>query len=265
MDSTTQAPGALIRTQSRESSAAQGSLRMPRWVRWAPIRWLRRLYEELLQRPFVFIYTRPKVIGRQHLREAVPPFLFVANHLGYMDTGLLKVALPFWIRGHIAPAMTTRYHRIYFGEIPGSRLRYLKEWFQAALVQFLWGAWPLPETARFRNSLSYAGELADADESLLIFPEGRHLTEGDMGKFRGGIGIFARELRMPIIPVYIEGSAGVLPDKAYWPTFAKTKLVLGAPIKIDPDADPAEITRLLEDAVRKLMQVTKGIQPNSAA
>jgi len=238
---------------------------MPRWVRWAPVRWLRRIYEELLQRPFVFIYTRPQVIGRQHLREDTPPFLFVANHLGYMDTGLIKVAFPYWIRGHIAPAMTTRYHRVYFGEIPGGPLKYWKERLQVHLVQFLWGAWPLPETARFRNSLSYAGELADAEESLLIFPEGRHLTEGNMGKFRGGIGIFARELRMPIIPIYIEGSAEVLPDKAYWPTFGKTKLVLGAPITIDPEDDPADVTRRLEEAVRRLMQVTKGIPPRPSS
>jgi long-chain acyl-CoA synthetase len=238
-------------------------LPMPRWARWAPVRWLRRLIEELVQRPFVYIFTRPRVIGRQHLREAQPPFLFVANHLSYMDTGLFKVALPFSIRGRIAPGMTTRYHRVYYGEIPGSRRRYLKERFQIHLVEFFWGAWPLPETARFRDSLSYAGELADAGESLLIFPEGRHLREGDMGPFRGGIGIFARDLRMPVIPVYVEGTKEVLPDEAYWPRFGKTKLVLGAPIHFEPDADPAEITHRLEEAVRKLMWVTTGIEPRT--
>jgi long-chain acyl-CoA synthetase len=242
-------------------TAGRGALPMPRWAHSAPVRLLRRLIEELIQRPFVYIFTRPRVIGRQHLREAQPPFLFVANHLGYMDTGLFKVALPFWIRGRIAPAMTTRYHRVYFGEIPGSRLQYLKQRFQIHLVEFFWGGWPLPETARFRYSLSFAGELADGGESLLIFPEGRHLRGGDMGPFRGGIGIFARDLRMPVIPVYVEGTKEVLPDEAYWPRFGKTKLVLGAPIHFEPDADPAEITRRLEDAVRKLMQATTGVEP----
>ena len=244
-------------------TAVRGALPMPRWAHSLPVRLLRRLIEELIQRPFVYIFTRPRVIGRQHLREAQPPFLFVANHLGYMDTGLFKVALPFWIRGRIAPGMTTRYHRVYFGEIPGSRGQYLKERFQSHLVEFFWGAWPLPETARFRNSLSYAGELADAGESLLIFPEGRHLTEGDMGPFRGGIGIFARDLRMPVIPAFVQGTKEVLPDGRYWPRFGKTKLVLGAPIHFEPDADPAEITRQLEDAVRKLMFVTTGTPPRT--
>ena len=41
-----------------------GSLRMPRWTRFAPVRWLRRLIEEVLMRPFVFLFTWPRVIGR---------------------------------------------------------------------------------------------------------------------------------------------------------------------------------------------------------
>ena len=234
-----------------------GSLRMPRWTRFAPVRWLRRLIEEILMRPFVFLFTWPRVIGRKHLREAQPPFLFVANHHSYMDTGLFKVALRWRVRGRIAPAMTTRYHRVYFGESGGSRLRYLKESIQVRLVEFFFNAWPLPETAGFKNSLNYAGELADAGYSLLIFPEGRHVPEGEIETFRGGIGIFARDLRMPVIPAYVEGTADVLPDHRYWPKFGKTKLVLGAPMRIDPDADPAETTRRLEEAIRILMKVTR--------
>jgi len=230
---------------------------MPRWTRFAPVRWLRRLIEEILMRPFVFLFTWPRVIGRKHLREAQPPFLFVANHHSYMDTGLFKVALRWRVRGRIAPAMTTRYHRIYFGETGGSRLRYLKESIQVRLVEFFFNAWPLPETAGFKNSLNYAGELADAGYSLLIFPEGRHVPEGKIEAFRGGIGIFARDLRMPVIPAYVEGTADVLPDHRYWPKFGKTKLVLRAPMRIDPDADPDETTRRLEEAIRILMKVTR--------
>jgi 1-acyl-sn-glycerol-3-phosphate acyltransferase len=234
---------------------------MPRWTRLLPVRLLRRLIQELLLRPFVFLYARPSIVGRKHLRAARAPFLFVANHHSYFDTGLLKTVLPWSIRAGLAPAMTTRYHRVYFGEVPGGALRYWKERLQVRLVEFFFNAWPLPETAGFRKSLSYAGELADEGCSLLIFPEGRHVPEGELERFRAGIGIFARDLRMPVVPVYIEGSGDVLPDGTYWPRFGKAKLVLGAPIHFEPDADPAEITRHLEDAVGKLMFVTTGIPP----
>ena len=203
-------------------------------------------------RPFVLCFTRPSVEGLHHLGAVPGPYLFVADHYSYMDTGVMKIALPRPLRGRIAPAMTTRYHRVHFREIPGGILRRWKEGFQIALVEFFFNAWPLPETVRFRTSLSYAGELADAGWSLLIFPEGRHVAEGGVASFRGGIGIFARELRMPVVPVHLEGTGKVLPDGTHWPRSGRTRIVLGAPILIDGAADPAETTRLLEKKVREL-------------
>jgi long-chain acyl-CoA synthetase len=148
--------------------------------------------------------------------------------------------------------MTTRYHRVFFGEVPGTLGRYLVESLQARLTAFFFNAFPLPETAGFRRSLVYAGELMDAGFSILIFPEGRHIPEGTMDRFRGGIGVFARDLRAPIVPVHLTGTHFVLPDERYWPHFARTRIVYGDPLEVPPDADPQEITRRLEAAVRDL-------------
>ncbi|HEU5179197.1 MAG TPA: AMP-binding protein [Candidatus Polarisedimenticolia bacterium] len=230
----------------------RGELPLGRWARLSPIRWLRRGVEECLMRPFVLLYTRPTIEGLHNLDATPGPYLFVADHHSFMDTGVLKVALPRPLRGRIAPAMTTRYHRVHFREMPGRVSVRIKEAFQVGLVEFFFNAWPLPETVRFRSSLSYAGELADAGWSLLIFPEGRHVPEGSEAKFRGGIGIFARELRMPVVPVHLEGTSHVLPERVYWPRFGKTRIVIGRPVVIDARADPAETTRRLETAVREL-------------
>ncbi len=246
------APIAPVDEPGPARPTGRGSLRMPRWAQRVPVRLLRRLLEEILYRPVVFLYGRPEVVGLEHLGTMRPPFLFVANHRGYFDTGLFKALLPLPLRGRIAPGMTTRYHRVFFGQTAGSLARYAKEWLQVRLVEFLFGAWPLPETAGFRDSLSYAGELADAGNSLLIFPEGRHVPEGTLQPFRQGIGIFARDLRAPVIPAYVEGTAEVFPDDAWWASFGRTRLTLGAPLLIEPYADPAEATRLIEAAVRAL-------------
>jgi long-chain acyl-CoA synthetase len=235
-----------------------GALRMPRWARRAPTHLLRRLLEEGLYRPLVLSYARPQVTGLEHLRQAAPPFLFVCNHRSFLDSGLFKTALPFHLRGRIAPAMTTRHHRAYFGEATGRPLRYGVEWMQVRLVELLFGAWPLPETAAFRQSLAYAGELMEAGISLLIFPEGRHVPEGTMEPFRPGIGIFARELRAPVIPARVEGTARVLPDSARWLRFHRTRLALGAPMFVDPAADPSETAQRLEAAVRGLVPRSSG-------
>ncbi|MFQ5878317.1 MAG: AMP-binding protein [Acidobacteriota bacterium] len=232
--------------------ARRGALRMPRWARRLPVHLARRALQETLYRPVVLLHARPQVRGLEHLREADPPFLFVANHRSHLDGGLFMARLPFALRGRIAPAMTTRHHRAFFGEADAGLGRYLKECLQARLTQLLFHAWPLPETAGFRQSLAYAGELADAGFSILIFPEGRFVREGLIEPFRKGIGIFARDLRAPVIPAYIEGTEAVLPAGRWWPRFGRTRLALGAPIRIEADADPEEATRRIESAVRAL-------------
>jgi long-chain acyl-CoA synthetase len=247
--------GADSGSVEEEGRLRSGSLRMPRWTRRAPVRLARRLVEETLFGAIVHFFARPEVRGLEHLKEVTPPFLLVANHHSYLDGGLFKTLLPRPLRGRIAPGMTTRHHRVFFGEAEGGLGRYMKEWFQVRLVEFLFNAWPLPETAGVRDSLSYAGELADAGFSLLIFPEGRHVPEGTIEPFRKGIGIFARELRVPVVPVYLEGTARVFPDDAWWPRFGRTRFVVGPPLWIEPETDAAEATRRVEAAVRRLATV----------
>jgi long-chain acyl-CoA synthetase len=225
---------------------------MPRWARSWPAHVNRRGIEECLQRPIVYLYGRPEIEGRERVARAKPPYLLVANHHSYFDTALIRSTLLRPVRGRIAPAMTTRYHRVFFGETPGTLGRYLLESLQARLTAFFFNAFPLPETAGFRRSLVYAGELMDAGFSILIFPEGRHIPEGTMERFRGGIGLFARELRAPIVPVHVTGTHVVLPDERYWPMFGRTRIVYGDPLEVAPDEDPQEITRRVEEAVRAL-------------
>lgn len=217
----------------------------------------RRLVEELVLVPFVRLHARPAIAGLEHLREAEGPFLFVCNHRSFMDTGVFKAALPRPLRGRIAPGMTTRYHRVVFGETDGGRGRYLKEWAQVRLIQFFFDAWPLPETAGFRQSLVYAGELMDRGQSLLVFPEGRHVQPPIIEPFRQGIGLFARELRATIVPAFIDGTDRILPNGRYWPRVGRARLVLGPPFRVQPDAEAGEVTRRIEMAVRVLQEQTR--------
>ncbi len=249
-------PGDREPPESGAASAAaiRGALRMPRWAQLSPVHLVRRLLEETAFQAVVHVWGRPTVEGLEHLGTAAPPYLLVANHLAYLDTGLFKTLLPRPLRGRIAAGMTTRYHRGYYGEIPATRGRYAIEWMQVRLLEFLFNTWPLPESTGVRASLDYAGELADAGFSLLIFPEGRHVLSGRIEPFRKGIGIFARELRLPVVPCFVEGTVQVFPDDAWWPRFGRTRLVLGRPFQVDADADAGAITRQIEAAVRQVAE-----------
>jgi len=229
-----------------------GALRMPRWARRWPVHILRRVLEEVLVFPFVKIYARPRTEGLEHLDGLDHPFLLVANHHSHMDTGILKAVLPWRLRGRIAPGMTTRHMRLVYGEIDGPRSTYLKQWVERGILELFFHVWPLPETAGFRHSLRYAGELADDGYSLLLFPQGRLQPEGEEGPFREGTGIFARDLRLPVVPAWVEGTGPILPPGARWPRFGRTRARFGPPLRIDPGEDPAAIARRLEEAVMRL-------------
>jgi len=54
--------------------------------------------------------------------------------------------------------------------------------FRSALLNLF----PLPRAAGFRKSFAYAGEAVDRGYSVLVFPEGKHTTDGKMNPFRAG-------------------------------------------------------------------------------
>jgi len=244
--------GAAVRPTRPAVSGWRGRLSMPRWAASSPVRLLRRLFEEAVIAPFVGLYARTTIEGRENLQGLEAPFLILANHRSYLDTALIKLCLPARLRGRVAPAMTTRYHRCVFGEVSGSAWRYCSERFQVLLLQLLFNAWPLPETVGFPRSLSYAGELADRRFIPLVFPEGRHVPEGEMQSFRGGTGMLARDLRCPVLPVYLEGTATVLPAGALWLHRGRARVVFGRPFLVDPESSAEEAMRRTEEAVRSI-------------
>jgi 1-acyl-sn-glycerol-3-phosphate acyltransferase len=178
----------------------------------------------------------------------------VCNHRSHFDASLIKACVPRGLRGRLAPGMTTRWERVFFGEEAGTFRRFFKEWAESRLLQLLFNAWPLPRTAGFRHSLLYAGELADSGFSILLFPEGRHVPRGLMNRFRTGTGILARELRMPVLPVYVEGSEDVIREGEPWFRFhfGPARVVFGEPFEVATTASATDITCQIQDAVRAL-------------
>ena len=63
---------------------------------------------------------------------------------------------------------------------------------------------PLPRQSGFRRSF-HLGEAVDRGYSVLVFPEGRHTTDGKMNPFRAGIGLLAVNLGIPVLPMRIDG------------------------------------------------------------
>ena len=100
--------------------------------------------------------------------------------------------------------------------------------------------------------LGSCGDLADAGYNLLVFPEGTRSTNGQIAPFKPGIGLLARELGLPVVPIYLDGLFQVLPKGQNLPHPGQVRVIIGAPLRVDPGLGNAEAAAQLEAALRAL-------------
>ena len=237
----------------RGGAATGTGYHYPNWaLRW-PVTWLRFLAHYLLMRPAIFLLGWPRVEGREHLRGVSGPLLVISNHVGDVDPGFILTALPARFRHRLATATggealealrTPAPERRLFGRTY-DRVKWM-------LGVSLLNLFPLPREAGFRRSFAYAGEAVDRGYSVLVFPEGRHTTDGKMNPFRAGIGLLAENLGIPVLPMRIDGLFAV---KQAGKKFAKPRTIrvrIGKPITFAPGTNPQTIAAELQKAVEAL-------------
>jgi long-chain acyl-CoA synthetase len=225
----------------------------PRWtLRW-PTTWLRLASHYLLARPAVFLLGYPRIIGRENLRGVRGPLLVISNHIDDVDVGFIQTALPARIRHKLATATGGEalerlrspgpdrpfFHRIY-------------DRIQWTLGVALLNLFPLPRQSGFRKSFAYAGEAIDRGYSVLVFPEGKHTEDGKLLPFRTGVGLLANNLRIPILPMRIDGLFEIKKAGKKFAAPGKIQVRIGKTIQFTPEADPEEIARALQRAVDSL-------------
>lgn len=228
----------------------------PRWAQREPIRWLRLAVYYALVWPATQILGHPKILGRENLKNLRGPVLVVSNHITRRaDMGLILAALPRPFRHRLATAMG--------GESLQRMRRPPREWFAAKrwayqlgyrLVVALFNVFPLPQFSGFRESFRYAGESVDRGYSVLIFPEGEvNNTETDeMAPFQSGIGILAENLRIPIVPMRLDGVWQMKRQHRRMARLGEITVHIGAPVTFPAGTSADEISRALESAVRNL-------------
>lgn len=237
----------------RGEAVATPAYHYPRWVlRW-PVTWFRLLAHYLLMRPAIVLLGWPRIVGRENLRGISGPLLVVCNHLGDVDPGFVLTALPARFRHRLAIA--TGGEALEALRVPSAdRGRFLGiydriQWY---LGVSLLNLFPLPREAGFRRSFAYAGEAVDRGYSILVFPEGRHTTDGKLSSFRAGIGLLTQNLRIPVLPMRIDGLFKVKRAGRKFAAPWKISVRIGRPISFEGGTDPAHIAAELQKAVESL-------------
>jgi long-chain acyl-CoA synthetase len=225
----------------------------PRWGQSRPIHWLRALIYYLMTWPATMILAKPEIRGREHLRGVKGPLLIVANHITETDIGFIQAALPARLRTNLAVAMQ--------GEMLNSMRNPPREWnpirrwweqLQYFLVVALFNVFPLPQRSGFRQSFAYAGESVDRGYSVVVFPEGRRTTTGELSPFRTGIGLLYERLNLPVLPVHIDGLYELKLKNKKWAAPGAVRVTIGTPIRFDPTISPEAVTRELQNEIAAL-------------
>lgn len=231
----------------------RAGLNLPRWINSCPARLSRFLFQALFIVPFSRLFLRLSVSGREHLEGLRPPAILAPNHTSHLDVPVLLAALPPAWRGRLAPAMLQDYFTPLlepgrFGPVMRAlaRLVYLA-------ACFLFKAYPFPQqTGGMRRALRLTGELAERGDCPLVFPEGGRSEDGNIQPFLPGIGLMARKLDLPVVPVRIRGLFQVLPKHSRFPRFGRVSVTFGRPVYRAPGLDDSAFARELKRRVKEL-------------
>ena len=226
----------------------------PRWTQREPVRWLRLAVYYGLVWPATQILGHPRIVGREKLRSLRGPVLVVSNHITRRaDIGLILAALPPRYRHRLATAMG--------GETLQNMRRPPRDWFFAKRWAYQFGYWlatllfnvfPLPQFSGFRESFRFAGDSVDRGYSVLVFPEGEvnNSEDGRMAPFQSGIGLLAENLRIPIVPMRLDGVWQMKREHRRLAHIGEVTVRIGAPVTFPRGTAPEEIARRLESLVR---------------
>jgi len=229
----------------------------PTWPWWAPFQWIRIAFNEVIARPLTWLLAAPRVVGPL---AALPPgpLLIIGNHVTAYDAALIEYALPPRLRRRIAVAM--------MGEMledfrhfrnpdwpPGHKGFYILGPPAYWLVTALYNVFPLPRQRDFQASFAHAGKALDRGYNVMVFPEGTRSAEGQLARFRPGIGLLVKESFVPVVPVAIRGLGELKTRKRGWFRSGTIEVLVGDPIQFAVEETEAAITTRLHAGVEKLL------------
>ena len=168
---------------------------------------------------FVRFYCRLDVEGLENVPHA-GAFILAANHSSHADTAVVFAALPRKLRRRVVAAAAQDY--------------FFDNGFRQFVARILFNVIPVPrKIVSSTDPLRHVIRALREGYGVLLYPEGTRSRNGELGPFRSGIGRLAVEFpNVSIIPVWIEGTAKMLPKSGFpIPRPVRVKVRFGEPLK----------------------------------
>jgi long-chain acyl-CoA synthetase len=145
------------------------------------------------------------------------PYILCPNHASYLDGFIVGVSLPLEIK----------LHTFFLGH--------------AAIFEHPYAAWgielgrliPLDLETHLTEVLQVSSYVLRNGKIMCIFPAGRRSIDENVQDFKKGVGILAKELNIPLVPVYIKGSHFAWPRGRNFPHPYPLKITYGHPLSVN--------------------------------
>ena len=159
------------------------------------------------------------------------PRIYFANHSSHLDALVLWAALPEPIRNVTRPVAAQEYWQ-------RSRLR-------TYLARHVFGSVLVPRSSGTpfagRGIVSTLLRELERGASLILFPEGTRGAGAEIADFKSGLYQLCRERTgLEAVPVYLENLHRVLPKGRLVPAPARSRVIFGSPLRLEPGEGRAD-------------------------
>jgi len=166
----------------------------------------------LMRGPF-----RLRVRGLENLPKS-GPFVLAPNHVSYLDSFALAAALD---DGRLRETYWAGWVGAAFGN-PVTRL-----------VSRLARVVPIDPARAGTSSLAFGAAVLGRGKNLVWFPEGERSWTGELGPFKRGLGVLLEHYRVPVVPVFVEGTYGAMPRGSALVRPCRITVTFGQPLSVD--------------------------------
>jgi len=186
--------------------------------------------------PIAGLWTK-KVNGLKNIPKD-KSFIISANHSSYADHLILS---------SIVVAYT------------GKKIHYLakREHFES-FFQRLWhkhtGAIPIDRQKGGKGALKAALRYLKKNKIIGVYPEGTRTLTGKLQKAKTGVARLALAAKVPVLPVGLIGTFGILPKGKYIPRFKKATVNIGKVIYFDEYYGKENNKKVLRLVTTKIMK-----------
>ena len=164
------------------------------------------------------LFFRIKVEGAQNVPKT-GAYILYPNHTSDLDGPAIAACLP----------RRPVFQLFYFVFIPYFFRPFIKSSLLRNIVKMV-RLIPFDYSTHFLESLRSAYLVLLRGKGLCFFPEGLRSTTGEVGKFKKGFGILAKETGAKLVPVAIEGAYQAWPSMARHPKRHPIRVRFGKPL-----------------------------------